>query len=314
MVDMATGRVMVLLNPMSGNAAPDQVRKALEGRFQDGRLETHETAAGEDLGDAARRAVEKGFDVVVAAGGDGSVTAVANALVHARLEDGARARLGILPLGTTNVLARELNIPLDLDEAVGLIAGPNATATVDAMRVNGRYYFTQVGIGVDALMIRDTDEASKKRFGPAAYLWTAAKRFVGFQPRRFSISADGRTLRPRAAQVVLANCGALGTSGLRWGEDVRPDDGRVDVCVVRSGSALDYLGVAWSVIRGRHRRDRNLHYLTAAKAVAVHSDQPLPVQADGEVVGETPVEVRVAPGVLEVVVPVAAGGVPEPPA
>lgn len=297
MTETATERMLVLLNPASGNADSDEVRQALGRHVTDGRLETHEMAEGEDLGAVARDAVSKGFDMVVAAGGDGSVSAVANALV------GSTARLGIIPLGTTNVLARELGIPLEIEEACALLAGPNATATIDAMRIGSTRYFTQVGVGVDALMIRDTTKENKKRFGSLAYLWTAAASLAGFEPRRFSIAVDDETLRPRASQIILANSGALGTSGLRWGADVRIDDGELDVCIVRARTVIDYLGVAWNVVFARHRLDWNLRYRKASRVVAIHADRPMPVQADGEVVGETPVEVFVEPGVLRVVVP-----------
>ena len=102
------------------------------------------------------------------------------------------ARMGIIPLGTTNVLARELGIPLDLDDACDLLAGPNRTADIDVMRVGDKHYVTQIGIGVDALMIRDTPDEHKRRLGVAAYLWTAVSRLIGFRLRRFSITADDR--------------------------------------------------------------------------------------------------------------------------
>jgi diacylglycerol kinase (ATP) len=292
-------RVFVIVNPSSGNLSPDDVRQALTRHFVAGcpPCEIHEVTAGEDVTDVARRAVREGYEVVVAAGGDGTVSFVANALV------GTRARLGIIPLGTTNVLARELGIPIDLEQSCRLLSGENGTAEIDAMKVGGGHYFTQIGIGVDALMIRDTTTESKKRFGSLAYLWTAAARIVRFRGRRFSIMADERKLRARASQVVLANSGALGTSGLRWGPDVRIDDGRIDVCVVRARTVRDYISVAWNVARHRHQEDRNIEILPACRAIAVHADHPLPVQADGEIIGQTPIQVAVVPRALAVVVP-----------
>ena len=82
------------------------------------------------------------------------------------------------------------------------------------MKVKNNHYFTQIGIGVDAVMIRDTKVEHKRMLGNAAYIWTATTRFIGFQPHRFSIAADDRRACPRALQVVLANSGSLGTSGL----------------------------------------------------------------------------------------------------
>lgn len=294
-------RVFAIVNPASGNSTPQDVHAALTRHFvADGpACDIHEVAPQDDLTKLARQAADRGHDVVVAAGGDGTVSFIADGLV------GTPARLGIVPLGTTNVLARELGIPVDLDAACALLAGPNATAEIDAMRLGGRNYFTQIGVGVDALMIRDTSTESKKRFGQLAYLATAAKRLVRFRPRRFTVSADGARTRPRASQILLANSGTLGTTDLRWGPDVRIDDGRIDVCIIRAQSLLDYAGVAWKMLRRRPHEHRKIDYLIAERVVAIHSDRPLPVQADGEIAGETPIEVEVVPRALRVVVPAA---------
>lgn len=298
--EVGTARVFVIINAKSGNSSPDQVRKAWTAQCAEGRGEhrLHETGEGEDIAATVREAAAQGFEIIVAAGGDGTVSAVANGLI------GSEARLGIIPLGTANVLARELGIPIALDDACALLSGPNETTSIDAMKVKDTHYFTQIGIGVDAAMIRDTTVAHKRRLGNLAYIWTACTRSIGFQPHRFSIAADGQRTRPRAVQVLLANSGSLGTSGLRWGPDVRVDDGRIDVCVLRAQTLLNYLSVGWSVLRGRHREDRNIQYLTARRAVAVHADRPLPVQGDGELIGETPLEVQVVPRALRVIVPV----------
>jgi diacylglycerol kinase (ATP) len=299
--ELETSRVFVVINARSGNSSPQEVRRALSSRRMGGSTgcEIHETIEDEDILATVRKAVEGGCDLIVAAGGDGTVSAVANGVV------GSTARMGIIPLGTTNVLARELGIPLDLDEACALLAGPNRTTDIDVMRVGDKHYVTQIGIGVDALMIRDTPDEHKRWLGVAAYLWTAISRLIGFRLRRFSISADGRHARPRCLQVVLANCGTLGASGLRWGPDVRVDDGRIDVCILRARTLLDYLSVGISVLLGRHREDPNIQYLTAERVVSVSTDRPLPVQGDGEVIGETPIEVQVVPRALRVVVPAA---------
>ena len=141
------------------------------------------------------------------------------------------------------------------------------------------------------VMIRDTPTEHKKWLGVAAYLWTATLRLIGFRAHRFSISADGRARGPgrtgRAGQQWT-----LGP-GLRWGPDVHVDDGRIDVCILRAQTVLDFLSLGWSVIRGRHKEDRKIRYLTARHTVAVSTDRPLPVQGDGEVIGETPLQVGV---------------------
>jgi diacylglycerol kinase family enzyme len=152
-------------------------------------------------------------------------------------------------------------------------------------------------------MIRDTDRQSKRRFGRAAYMWTAFTRLIGYQPTRFTIVADGKRLRPRASQVLIANGGVLGAPPFRWGPNIRPDDGKIDVCIVSARTALDYIGLIWHTLLSQQRRDRNVRYLTAERSIAISADQPLPIQADGEIIGETPIRIEVVPDALKVIVP-----------
>jgi diacylglycerol kinase (ATP) len=301
-------RVFVILNPVAGGYLGETVRRALERHFSAVEMsyEVYETGELDRASDLARRAIERGFGLVVAAGGDGTVSGAANGLV------GTATPLGIIPLGTANVLARELGIPVDPEGACRLIAGPHATKDLDAMRVGGQCYFTQVGVGIDALMIRDTRREQKRRWGRVAYLWTAAKQLAGFPPRRFTVTADGRRVRLHASEVLVANGGILGQPPFRWGPDIRPDDGRVDVCIVRARTVWDYLVLGWHVLLGQHRRDPRVRYLPARRRVTVAAKHPMPVQADGEIIGETPVEVEVVPAAVQVVVPAGAVVAPSP--
>jgi YegS/Rv2252/BmrU family lipid kinase len=292
-------QVFVVLNPMAGNSAAADVRAALDRHFsaEAWTQEVYETTGDEQVADIVRAALERGCDLVVAAGGDGTVSEVAEALVHTDIP------LGIIPVGTANVLARELELPLDLEGACALLAGEHTTNNIDAMQVGDKAFFLQIGVGIDSLMIRDTDRDAKRRFGRAAYLWTALKWLIGYQPRRFTIAADGRRLRPRAAQVLIANGGVLGMPPFSWGPHIRPDDGRIDVCVVSARALSDYLRVGWQVLIGHRRRGQNIRYYTAERSVVIDADRPLPVQADGEILGDTPVQVQVIPDAVAVVVP-----------
>jgi YegS/Rv2252/BmrU family lipid kinase len=308
-------RAFVLLNPVAGGVEASRVRQALGRHFPGDRAacEVHEARGDERVAEVVRGAVGRGCDLVVAAGGDGTVSAVANGLIGA--DATTPVPLGIIPLGTANVLARELGIPVALEPACALLAGAHATTRIDAMRVGPSHYFTQIGIGIDALMIRDTDREAKRRFGRAAYLWTAFIHLLGFQPRRFVLAIDGpqppkpRPLRLRASQVVVANSGILGQPPFRWGPDIRPDDGRLDVCVIRARTLLDYLKISWYVLNGLHRRSPNIRYLTAERQIAIATSHPLPVQGDGEIIGETPCTIiEVVPHAVAVVVPAGTTG------
>jgi len=293
-------RMFVVLNPMAGSCTADDVRQALERQLGEQiQTDIYETtgATGEDIVALVRAELANNPSVVVAAGGDGTISDVAEALI------GTDTRLGIIPVGTANIFARELGIPLDLEGACALLDGQPSTTNVDAMKVGKQYFVLQIGIGIDSLMIRDTDRQSKRRFGRAAYIWTAFTRLIGYQPTRFTIVADGKRIRPRASQVLIANGGVLGAPPFRWGPDIRPDDGKINVCIVSARTALDYIGLIWHTLLGQQRRDRNVRYLTAERSIAISADQALPIQADGEIIGDTPIQIEVIPDALKVIVP-----------
>jgi diacylglycerol kinase (ATP) len=294
-------RVFVVLNPMAGTCTAEDVRQALARHFAADiwTHEVYETTGKEQVAAVVRDALKQDCTMVIAAGGDGTISDVAEALVHVDIP------LGIIPVGTANVLARELDLPLDLEGACALLAGAHTTTNLDAMQVGDKFFILQIGIGIGSLMVRDTDRAAKRRFGRAAYLWTGFTRLIGYQPQRFSIVVDGRRIRPRASEVMIANGGVLGTPPFRWGPDIRPDDGQIDVCIVSARTAIDYLMLGWHMLRGQQKRDRNIRYLRAEHSIAISADHPLPIQADGEIIGETPVQIQVVPDAVRVIVPAA---------
>jgi diacylglycerol kinase (ATP) len=214
-------------------------------------------------------------------------------------------------MGTANVIAQELGIPIDLEGACSLLTGSHSVARIDALEVDCRHYYMRVGIGLDALTIYDAKREVKRRLGRAAYYVVAFRRLIGFQPRLFRLDIDGSSSRHHASQVALANCGTMARKPLRWGPNIRPDDGRINVCIIRARNLIDYLALAWLLILGRPRSNRHVTYLLAERTVAAAADVPLLVQGDGEIIGETPVEVKVVPGAVRVVVP--AEGIPPPP-
>jgi diacylglycerol kinase (ATP) len=302
-------RPFAVLNPRSGSCSVADVRRAIKAEMSPSGVEIHEVVEGDDVRAIVRSAVGRGCDPIIAAGGDGTVSTVADVLV------GTEVHLVVFPLGTANVLARELGIPVELEGACRLgsshihremVAGREHSVTqIDAMKIDGRHYLTQVGVGIDSLMIRDTGTEQKRRFGRLAYLSTAASRLLGFRPRRFWITIDDATLELKATQVVVANTGMMGHNAFRWGPDIRPDDGRLDVCIVKARTIVDYLGLLWHVLRGSHKRSPNVRYEVASRSVVIEAKHPLPVQADGEILGKTPVRIEVVPLALKVVVPCA---------
>lgn len=292
-------RVFVVVNPASGHYHPDAIGAAIERAAAAGGrdLEFREVSAGESVSDIVRAAAGRDFDMFVAVGGDGTVSGVVEGL------NGSRVPIAIVPVGTGNLLARGLGVPLDPVEAVGLIAGEHATRTIDAMRVGTRVFVLNIGVGISSATVRDTSSADKRRFGRAAYVGTGLRELLGFRPCRFTVTVDGRTTRVRATEITVANCDFIGDIPWPWAPDILLDDGKLDVCLVLVPTAGESIRSGLRVMRHRRKPVPNVRWLRARRSVKIEANRVLPVQGDGDLIGETPVEVTVLPQAVRVVVP-----------
>jgi YegS/Rv2252/BmrU family lipid kinase len=289
-------RVLVILNPGSGGGAAAEAEGPVRAALQKvGALaEVRHTGDADDARIWARAAADEGFDVVLAFGGDGT----ANEVAHGLLDAGARAELGVLPVGTGNGLARVLDLPIDPEKAVAALAAGRTVAldVVEVLNPEG-IALLFVGAGLDADVNRDADSKAKARFGFLAYVWAVLGRLPRLRGHRVTLTLDGETRRVNAHTVTLINAGRIDLSGVPVGPDVDPHDGRVDVAVLRSPDLWRAAAaVARLVTRAGSRRQ-----FERAREVRVEADPPLPVHFDGDVVGTTPLVARVLPGALRVI-------------
>lgn len=312
--------LLILHNSGSNRFTPEamvaSVQSVLDPRGLKHRMVT--IPAGREAEAAVRRqvsrAIREGCTRIVASGGDGTVGMVAQCLARRRA-DASPVSLGIIPAGTANVLARELGIPMALDEAMAVIADADRAVELDAILVNRRYVFTQVGVGPDALMIRDTPRDQQEKLGRLAYMITFLRRALGFRPRWFTLRLDGVVVRERAWQIVAANVGTVGAPPFTWGPRIDPTDGTLDLCVFNVTRKRDFGKLIWRSLTGRHRRDENARFFRVRERAVIESSQPILVQGDGEIIGRTPVTLRVVPAALRVLVARAVeGSVPADPA
>lgn len=251
--------------------------------------------------DEVRRAAGAGVSLIAAAGGDGTVSMVADALM--RVDGGRPISLGILPTGTGNILAKELAIPVELAEAVALLADEHGEVRLDAMRVGDRHYFSHVGIGLDAETIAGTTREAQSKFGRIAYALSLVRAAMRHRAVRTTIEVDGREVRLRALQVVVANAGTLGAPPLKWGPGIHPADGKLNVCVIRAVGLAELVRTAWRALWKRPADRRNVLYIPIEDRAAIRTKDPMRVQADGELIGTTPLEVQLVAHAVRVIVP-----------
>jgi diacylglycerol kinase (ATP) len=225
----------------------------------------------------AESAVSAGADLVLACGGDGTVTACAEGIA------GTGVPLAIIPMGTGNLLARNVGLPMDLDEALAVALG-RVQQPIDAGRVNGTLFVVMAGLGLDAQMLSGTSDPLKKRLGWLAYAISAV-RHLGDRPMRATVSADGgRRRRMRASALIVGNVGWL-RGGLPLLPDARPDDGMLDAVVLIARGLTGWLAVAAHIVLRRPAHGRV--YRVQFTELQVTLDQEQPWELDGEVMGST---------------------------
>lgn len=244
----------------------------------------------------AEEAVRAGMRMVVAAGGDGTINEVIQALA------GHTTALGVLPMGTVNVWAREANIPLTLAEARAVLVY-GARRRIDLGRAGSRYFILMAGIGIDAEVARRVEHHFLKRIGLKVMDYIATGGIVGVTQRPVKVwMQDGKRRRSRhAVQILIGNTRLFG-GALAFTQQAVADDGWLDVVFV-GGHHLRHR--AQVLLRAALRRPSlgpHAHY-AHVRTMRLDAAVPLPVQVDGEVIGTLPMTFAVAPRALTVVVP-----------
>jgi diacylglycerol kinase (ATP) len=290
-------RALIILNPGSRSADEGALEAAFDRHASGIVRRVRRLGWGESAEEAARAELGEGWDVVVAAGGDGTVSGVARA---AREVD---VPLAIAPMGTGNLLAEQLGIPGDLNKAIRLLSGPAAVRRIDAMEINGCLYFLNAGVGVSAKTVRDTSDSEKHLLGLTAYVWRGLASSFTFPPTPCSVSIDGREHQLRILDVSIINAGFRSEHPAPGIPNIRPDDGRLNVLIVWAPRPLEYFRHLRLALFFWRRVNPNIQWHEAARVIEIDCDEPLSVQADGDLVAETPVTIRVVPGAVGVVVP-----------
>lgn len=292
------GTALVIINPSAGPGDVAAVRDAVETRFAEaGRpVDLHLTKRGERIDKTAAGLIGDETTLVVAAGGDGTVSGAANAAAARDIP------IAVIPTGTGNLLARELDIPLDVDEAATLAATAGHVRRIDAFRIDGHLYLLNAGVGISSLTVRDTPPEAKNRIGRAAYVLTAVGKIFETEPLEIDVKVDDRDFHVRSPEVTISNSGMLGRMILPSGPPTFIDDGVIDVSMIDTPNIFHYPAVAAEALAGRFEHS-HVRLIGARRRIHIASDPVHPVQADGEIVGETPVEIEVVPGAVAVVAP-----------
>jgi diacylglycerol kinase (ATP) len=288
-------RALFVVNPALPRTGTDFGRRLLELAGQLGwEAMVLETRAGLNVEAIGAALARRDFHLVLAAGGDGTVAEVM-AAAHQR-----DLPMGIVPLGTANIVARELKLPASWRAATrrALERFPQ-TRAVDLVRVNDGYSALAAGIGFDATVMRFTPAALKYWLGRAAYLLAGAWWLPRTPMFECTIRVDGEELQLTAVVVLVVNAGMLGAAPFRFGPDIAIDDGWLDLCVYRPRNGLERAGVLWSLLRQRPDGVRILQ--RKARSVEVKAPDVQWHEVDGEVYRGNVLRAQIVPGGVHVV-------------
>jgi len=298
-------KAQLIYNPTAG---PWDVRRALKRvrsylRRRGWSVGLQLTKKAGDATTLARAAAQAGYDVVVVAGGDGTINEAVNGLV------GTRTALGVLPVGTGNMWAKQLGIPtytltnpLRLREAAAYLA-EGSIHRVDVGQANNRYFLCWAGIGLDAQVTTEMEPRKRrtKRLGVLPYVVAAVTVARDFQGVRTRVSLDGDIVRGRTLLILVSNIQQY-IGMLNVAREARMDDGLLDVFVFK-GMGLQYAARhLLKIVSRRHLQDPKVVH-RQARRIEVWTEWAIPVQVDGDPIGATPITLKVVPRALSVLVP-----------
>lgn len=292
-------KIYAIYNPVAGaNNVENIVRRLSERAKEHGTAcEIHEWQEDEDLQLQIEQALQNGCQRFVAIGGDGTFSRVASSLVSRQIP------IAFIPAGSTNVIARDLGIPLQVNRAIQLCLTGTNTRRIDAMQVGDSFHFMNISVGLSADAVQKTKQQEKRRMAWLAYIFSGLAQLSGANLKRFQLTLDGKRVQVRASEVHITNIGLFGFEPFRWDERVRPDDGNLEIHVVRARTLTDYFQLGVNMVLRRSRKSRSLHSYRAENSIRIESEKPLPVQGDGDLIGKTPIEINLMPGAIRVIVP-----------
>jgi YegS/Rv2252/BmrU family lipid kinase len=296
-----TRSACLIFNPVAGQGDSEKdlatIKSILEPEFN---LDIQFTTKDISGGELAHQAVANKAEIIIASGGDGTVSAVAEALIDTNIPLGAISR------GTANAFANALGIP-DTIEAACQVIVDGATKKVDAALCNNKPMILLAGVGFEAETVEDADREAKDRLGMLAYILSGLKQLKDFEQFETIIETDDKVIKVQANGITVANA-APATSVLAHGTaGVIYDDGLLDVTIVAPQNRASAIAISYHLLQSTGNDEAaerdDIGYLRT-KWVKVTTNPPQKVVLDGELIGNTPIEVRCIPEGLTIFTPI----------
>ena len=291
--------IVLISNPTAKRASDRKIAQASRYLMSKGyKVEVLFTEKKGNAESLAREAIRELPSLIIAAGGDGTFNEVINGIA------GSEIPMAIFPLGTTNVLAKEIGIPEDVKGAMEIaVTGTTKTISLGKIAITrpsslvSRYFVLMAGIGFDGEAVFGINETFKKISGKGAYIYSGLKVLSGFNPRELTFDIDGKTYSGYSA--IISKTAKYG-GDFKITPDARLTDPTLYICLFKGKKRLDVLRYVFGIATGSHLRFKDVEYL---KAKRIKIDGNAHIQIDGDYFGMTPAKIEVAPNTLRLIYP-----------
>ncbi|WP_457130433.1 diacylglycerol/lipid kinase family protein [Mucilaginibacter sp. UYNi724] len=283
-----------IINPASGKEEPilSYINKAMAGAQVDWDISV--TKKNLNAGELARKLIGK-TDLVAVYGGDGGVTSVASALL------GSNLPIAIIPGGTANVMAKELDIPLDTVEALALLGkGKHRIIAVDMGLVNGTPFLLRINMGIMAAMVTSADRDLKDSIGQLAYGVTAVKTLIEAKSINYELDIDGEKISATGVSLTVTNSGNIGIGNFALQPGISITDGFLDVILMKENNFSSVLKIAGSALM-QQETDAVQHWKAKKVVIKMPKEQSY-ICDDTEKFAKT-LKLEIAPGSIRMLVP-----------
>jgi len=285
-------KTLIILNPVAAGGKALEKKDEIEAKLKENKIDyrLHISKSSDDIIEVTKKNLANGFSNFVGVGGDGTIHYIANALA------GTDKNLGVIPTGSGNDIAGNLNIPSEIGKCCQIIKKA-ATKKIDLGLINNKYYYLCIaGSGFDS-EVNDLANNTKLPFkGPFKYKYSVYKTLITFKSKKFFIRYNNQKKEDFGMMIAITNLHSYG-GGMKIAPDSDPTDGLFDVCIIKIMNKMHFIKIFPKVYEGKHISDPHVELFRTSN-IEVDSSHKFSIFADGEYICKLPAVFKIVPGAI----------------